>query len=252
MKNFLKKNNLKDILKKFNITFNMNQKRIIYITIILLLFVLLSIHNQSCMIEKIILFALLFLIFLVISENLLITIVLSIFVFLLINLLMIYQKKIYNTVNITERFDNSSEPNIEKKEEHGEKQEHNEKQEPKINLDNGTKELSSILLNNEPSLDLSVLKSDDFLKSSENITELAKKLNGGIEFKKTDLEETKPLGINTKEYSDDKKPNALKDAQKETYELINTVNTLKDTISTLTPVLQEGKKLMEMFETFRL
>ena len=50
----------------------------------------------------------------------------------------------------------------------------------------------------------------------------------------------------------DKKPNALKVAQKETYELINTVNALKDTLTTLSPVLLEGKKLMGIFENLKL
>jgi hypothetical protein len=39
---------------------------------------------------------------------------------------------------------------------------------------------------------------------------------------------------------------------KETYELMNTVNALKDTISTLAPVLQEGKKIMSMFENLKI
>ena len=44
----------------------------------------------------------------------------------------------------------------------------------------------------------------------------------------------------------------LKQAQKEAYELIDTVNALKDTVNTLAPVLQEGKKLMGIFENLKL
>ena len=89
-------------------------------------------------------------------------------------------------------------------------------------------------------------------KASENIKDLLKKANGEIKLTDDDLKESKPLGINTNELSNDKKPNALRDAQKETYELINTVNTLKDTLLTLSPVLSEGKKLMNMFESVKL
>jgi hypothetical protein len=89
-------------------------------------------------------------------------------------------------------------------------------------------------------------------KASENIKDLLKKTNGGIKLTDDDVKESKTLGINTDELSNDKKPNALRDAQKETYELINTVNTLKDTLLTLSPVLSEGKKLMSMFESIKL
>ena len=89
-------------------------------------------------------------------------------------------------------------------------------------------------------------------KSSKGIKELLEKINGGIELKDDDLKETNILNIDSKKYSDDEKPNPLKDAQKETYELINTVNALKDTITTLAPVLQEGKKLMGIFENLKI
>ena len=104
----------------------------------------------------------------------------------------------------------------------------------------------------EPSFNKNIFETDDFKKSSEGIQELLKKVNGGIELKEDDVKETDLLNIDIGKYSDDKKPNALKDAQKETYELINTVNALKDTISTLSPVLQEGKKLMNIFENLKL
>ena len=73
-----------------------------------------------------------------------------------------------------------------------------------------------------------------------------------IELKEDDTKESDLLNIDTQKYSNDKVPNALKEAQKETYALIDTVNTLKSTIETLTPVLKEGKKLMDMFENIRV
>jgi predicted membrane protein len=103
-----------------------------------------------------------------------------------------------------------------------------------------------------PNFDMNVFNTDEIKKSSAGIQDLLKKINGGIELKDDDIKETDKLNIDTKKYDDDKKPNALKDAQKETYELINTVNALKDTITTLAPVLQEGKKLMNIFENLKL
>ena len=38
----------------------------------------------------------------------------------------------------------------------------------------------------------------------------------------------------------------------ETYQLMDTMKNLQDTISTLSPVLQEGKKVMDMFNNFKL
>ena len=108
------------------------------------------------------------------------------------------------------------------------------------------------IVNNEPDFNKNIFSDDTFKKSSEGIQELLKKMNGGIELKEDDTEETDILNIDTKKYSDDKRPNALKDAQKETYELMNTVNALKDTLSTLAPVLQEGKKIMSMFENLKI
>lgn len=103
-----------------------------------------------------------------------------------------------------------------------------------------------------PSFDMNIFNTDEIKKSSEGLQDLLKKINGGIELKDDDSKETDKLNIDTQKYNDDKKPNALKDAQKETYELINTVNALKDTITTLAPVLQEGKKLMNIFENLKL
>lgn len=89
-------------------------------------------------------------------------------------------------------------------------------------------------------------------KSKNNIKDLLKKVNGGIKLNEEDLKETDKLNINLEKYKDDNAPNALKIAQKETYELINTVNALKDTITTLAPVLTEGKKIMSMFENIKI
>ena len=96
-------------------------------------------------------------------------------------------------------------------------------------------------------------ESDDLVQKSKNgIEELLKQVNGGIELKEEDLKETDKLNISLDKYKDDKTPNALKQAQKETYQLIDTVNALKDTLTTLGPVLSEGKKIMSMFENIKI
>ena len=43
-----------------------------------------------------------------------------------------------------------------------------------------------------------------------HIKEIKIMWNGNIELKSSDVEETKPLGVNTEDYSDDKKFNALR------------------------------------------
>ena len=108
------------------------------------------------------------------------------------------------------------------------------------------------LNSSEPVFDKNIFNSDDFKKSAEGIQELLKKVNGNIPLKDDDLKETGALGIDTKKYSDDEKPNPLKKAQKEAYELIDTVNALKDTVNTLAPVLAEGKKLMGIFQSLQI
>ncbi len=47
---------------------------------------------------------------------------------------------------------------------------------------------------------------------------------------------------------DEIKPDPLKKAQKETYELIDTIGILKETVQSLNPVLSEGKKVMDLFK----
>ena len=104
----------------------------------------------------------------------------------------------------------------------------------------------------EPTFDTNIFNTDDFKKSANGIQDLLKKVNGGIALKDDDLKETGTIGIDTKKYSDDEKPNPLKKAQKEAYELIDTVNALKDTVNTLAPVLLEGKKLMGIFQSLQI
>lgn len=192
--------------KKTNITYdldlNVNQTRILLSTVIVLLAILLFKKHLNNIVEKYIVFTILFLLILIISKNLVVTFIATCIIFLLFNLLMKYKNTVENFKDLEK--------------------------------------------------DTDTLNEETLLKSKEGISELLKKLNGGIKLTEDDTKETSPLNINLEKYSDDKTPNALKIAQKETYELINTVNALKDTITTLAPVLQEGKKLMSMFENMKI
>jgi hypothetical protein len=97
------------------------------------------------------------------------------------------------------------------------------------------------------------LEIDDISKATQGLEKLGKMLNGKIELKDEDKEETKPLNIdfrNTK-YAEDK-DTPLSKAQKETYELLNTVKGLEDTIKTLSPVLKEGKRIMDLYQSLNM
>ena len=193
-----------------------------YIVILVLSVLLLIVLNKGIkktytrsLLEKCLVFIILFLIFLIISKNCLISLIGSIIIFLLINLLMNYKNTIENfqdTILDEEQNINSNLPDFSK----------------------------------------NIFAHPEVSKASENIQNLLKTVNGGIELKDDDLKETSPLNVSLEKYSNDNKPNALKQAQIETYQLIDTVSALKDTITTLSPVLEEGKKLMSMFESFKI
>ena len=215
-------------LDYFNIELQNNKIRVLLSIIIILVIILLFRKKLSNTIERIIVFAIIFLLFLIITKNLVTTFIGTSIIFLLVNLIIEYRNTIENFQDLSDLKDLG-----------------------------GLKDLVDTKIHpssisSEPSFDKNIFETDDYKKSSDGIQELLKKVNGGIELKDDDIKDSGILNIDLQKYSDDKKPNALKDAQKETYELINTVNALKDTISTLAPVLQEGKKLMNIFESLKL
>ncbi len=214
----------KELLKN---NFNSKVKNgidIILILIIILCVMILLFRNMlNIIFEKIILFVLLYSLLYFVTKNLLYSLIGSIVLFLLLNL-MIRQK------NYIESFKSESS-------EEEETIDNNKKYKEK--LDSVDEQIEKY--KNDPKIK----------KSAENIQEFLKKLNGNIELKGTDVEESKPLNVNTEEYSDDKKFNALRAAQKETYALIDSVSALKDTVTTLQPVLNQGKELMDLFHNFK-
>ena len=216
-------------MSKFNMQFKTNS--LLVIVLIISIFVLLILFKNKLNIniytEKVLVFFILYLLCLIISKNMVYSLVGAILLFLIINLMI-------NNKNFVENFENQvdDDDNDEK-----------DKEKEEFSNDNNTKEFMD---------ELEAIMTPESKKASENIKDLLKQANGGIKLTDDDVKESKALGINTDELSNDKKPNALRDAQKETYELINTVNTLKDTLLTLSPVLTEGKKLMNMFESVKL
>lgn len=84
---------------------------------------------------------------------------------------------------------------------------------------------------------------------SSKIEKYTQKLKGGIELNDDDTTENEPIGIDISQMMHDEiKPDPLKKAQKETYELIDTIGILKETVQSLNPVLSEGKKVMDLFK----
>lgn len=232
----VKNNILKMNITKMNI--QLKTKMLVVIVLMISLFVLLILFknklNINIYIEKVLVFLILYLLCLIISKNILYSLFGSILLFLIINLM------INNKVFI-EKFENENQDDETQDDDYDDDEDKDKEKEAFSNDD------TQDFIN-----ELEAMITPESKKASENIKDLLKKANGEIKLTDDDLKESKPLGINTNELSNDKKPNALRDAQKETYELINTVNTLKDTLLTLSPVLSEGKKLMNMFESVKL
>ncbi len=213
--------------KKMNSTqtFNIKMENThIYSCVLLIIFFMMLVLFKekiglSNLFEKIFIFIALYILLLLITKNYLHAFIGATLLFLIINLMI-------NNKNYIESFENPSETNPPDTK----------------SISDLAGGLSQILNDKEGGQD-----------SLKNLQELLKKVNGGIELKDDDKVETPALGVATVEkYSNDKIPNALKDAQKETYALIDTVSSLTDTLKTLSPVLSEGKKIMSMFESLKL
>lgn len=95
-------------------------------------------------------------------------------------------------------------------------------------------------------------KNKDVKSAADGLNGLLSQLDGGIPIKPTDKKETDKMDVPTEEFEDEGKFDPMKKAQKETYELINMVDALKNTMETLAPVLSQGKEIMNMFESFKM
>ena len=246
--------------KKFNKGFKLEnydthfslctQKWFLIIVVILTLLLIIKKSNRfqninNLTVERLLLFFILLLLLFILTRNTIYTLIGTIILFILFNILIIYSNQI-NQINLDQKnyiesFNNQKAEN-----------EENESKESKEGKKELTHEELNTYLNNIDKNIESYQNDKDVKKAANGLQELLKKLNGGIELKKDDLNETKPLGIDTTQFKDERKNNALQKAQQETYQLIDSVSALKDTITTLSPVLSQGKEIMSLFENLKL
>ena len=253
-------------IEKYNTNYSLCTQRWFFIIVILLTLLLIIkkssyFENMSNLfIERILLFSILLFLLLILTRNTVYSFIGTIILFLLFNLLLMYSNKI-NKINIKEKnnyiesfqneknSDSSSNTNssTNSSTDIEEEEEEEDQNKTKISREDFNSALEKIDTNIEK-----YQNDTDVKNAAEGIQGLLQKLNGGIEIKKSDLQETKPLNVDTKTYENEKKNNSLQKAQKETYELINSVSALKDTLTTLSPVLSQGKEIMSLFENLKL
>lgn len=226
------KNNSIDI-SKFNIKLSENNKLSLYALIIFCLIALLFRKKLTINVERVFLYIILLSLLLAITKNWVISLIVATLLFLIFNLFINNQN---NNIH-QENFDNSESI---KKELEAKKEEITKK------ID------SSDFINNITEKMKEYQNDKDVQKAANGLQNLLSQLDGGIEIKKTDKEETGKLDVDTEEFKDEDKPDPMKKAQKETYELINMVESLKNTMETLAPVLTQGKEIMNMFENFKM
>ncbi len=198
----------------------------IIVIIVLSVIVLLMRKIIEDWIHSIILFLIIFMVLILISKNWLVSLIGGLI------LTMIF-KSMMSTLFKNENFENSKEKKLEDiVEKDGE-------DEDKENIEDAP-------VSKQENIDM-----DEAAKSLEKFGEL---LDGGIELKEDDLKETENFEIEVKgsKYAKKDGTNALQKAQMESYQLMNTIKNLEDTIKTLSPVLNEGKKVMNMFDQFKL
>lgn len=226
------KNNKAFNVQQFNMDLKPKTKNTLFFIIILALIILLFRKSYGIHLERVLLIIILFCLLLALTKNWLFSLIGTVILFLLFNLMHVMQMKNNNSI---ENFDNSKSEDLEAK-----------KEELKAKLGDSdilkqiTQKMSDY--ENDPNIQ----------KAAGGIQELMKKLDGGIELKESDTKETGKMDVPTEEFQDEKKNYPLKQAQQEVYELVNTIDTLKNTMETLAPVLSQGKELMNMFENFKL
>lgn len=222
-------------INKFNIKLSENNKLSLYILIIFCLIGLLFRNKLNINIERVFLFVIILSLMLVITKNWVISLVGAVILFLIFNLFLNSQIK-HDSI---ENFDNTDKDEVKKNLEA-------KKEELKKQLD------SSEFINNITEKMKEYQSNKDVQKAAGGLQNLLTQLDGGIEIKESDKEETKKLDVDAEEFKDEDKPDPMKKAQKETYELINMVDSLKNTMETLAPVLTQGKEIMNMFENFKM
>lgn len=226
---------------KYNIKLDQNKKNACYILIIFCLMALLFRRKLNINIERVLLFILILALLLINTKNWLISLIGSVILFLLFNLFLNIQKKNNSYIESFNNTENNKENNDKDKEDMDKK-----KEEIKKKIE------SSDFLNNIVEKVQDYQNNKDVKKAADGLQDLLSQLDGGIEIKKSDKEETEKLNVNPENFKDEDKPDPMRKAQKETYELINMVDSLKNTMETLSPVLSQGKEIMNMFENFKM
>ncbi len=232
MKNISKKTS--NLFKSFeeisfgSVKLDKDLKMGLVVIILLLIFGLLIKNIISEIIQKVFTFFIIFVISILLTKNAVISLIISIILYMIV-------QSIMNSSFKMEKFKNEKDEEDEKTNKNIDDQPITQKE--MGDLDSATKGLEI----------------DDISKATQGLEKLGKMLNGKIELKEEDKEETKPLNIdfrNTK-YAEEK-DTPLSKAQKETYELLNTVKGLEDTIKTLSPVLKEGKRIMDLYQSLNM
>lgn len=236
-------------ISNYNIKLNEQQKNVLFVLIIVCLITLLFRNKLNINVERLLLFIIIFSLLIVITKNWIISIVTTVILFLLFNLLLNTQLKNNNIEN----FDNTKEEIKEKVKEKVD----DKKDDIKTKLEEKKEELkkkinSSDFINQVTSKMQDYTNNKDIQSAANGLQDLLKQLDGGIKLKDSDTKETDKLNVDTKELSDEKKFDPMRKAQQDTYELINMVDSLKNTMETLAPVLSQGKEIMNMFENFKM
>ena len=228
-----KTKNVINASKKFpmgQIRMDKDLKMGLFVFVILIIFGLLIRNLISEFVEKTLVFLLLYILVFLITHNVLISFVIGVVLYWIVN-------SMRNVMKKHEAFENQKK----------------EGDDEKIDLKDLAKNEKTDKNIEETPVTEKETKDMDMNKASADIQKLVEKLQGGFALKEEDKKETPKLNKdfrNTK-YTEEKN-SPLKQAQIETYELMDTISNLENTLKTLSPVLNEGKKIMDMFESFQL
>jgi hypothetical protein len=217
------------------------------ITLFVILLIGLLLKNIiSEFIQKVFIFGLIFVFSLLSTKNMVISVVLTCILYFIWD----WVSKNYFK---QEGFKNKKKKKNVVKEEEDEDEEDNEEEGDEEDEKENFEDLEDTNKNlvNEP---VTERENDDMDVAVQNLEQFGEMLDGKIKIKKSDKKVSKPLNIdfrNTK-YSEEPTKYSFAKAQKETYELMNTMKTLQDTIKTMSPLLTEGHKVMSMFDNFKI
>ena len=238
-------------INKYNIKLNDTYKLILYGIIAICFLLLLLKKNLNIYIEKLNLFVLILSLIIIITKNWFVSILTSIILFLILNLLFNLNKK-KNNYKI-ESFSNNDKNESNNSNETSQDNSDNLKGKLEEKKDELMKKLESSNFLDNITKQMQDLQSSDKAKNAvDGLNDLLAQLDGGIKIDDSDKKETAKLNVDANEFKDEKKPDTMRKAQQDTYELINMVDSLKNTMETLAPVLSQGKEIMSMFENFKM